>query len=76
MQPEQIPAGPLTHLNLAAQGIDAEFQITDNWRDIVARSSRLKKIYPGLRVNVVVGGAAATKFDANDVDFSTRLSRE
>ncbi|KAL4745602.1 glycoside hydrolase superfamily [Aspergillus terricola var. indicus] len=44
MQPESIPAGALTHINLAFYG------------DIVSRVSRLKTTYAGLRVNVVIGG--------------------
>lgn len=55
MEPETIPAGPLTHINLAFQLIGNDFKITDTKGDIVARVSRLKKIYPGLRVMVAVG---------------------
>ncbi len=55
MEPETIPAGPLTHINLAFQLIGVDFKITDTKGDIVARVSRLKKIYPGLRVMVAVG---------------------
>jgi hypothetical protein len=55
MEPELIAAGALTHINLAFQLIGADFKITDNQGDIVARVSRLKKTYPALRVVVAVG---------------------
>lgn len=55
MEPETIAAGALTHINLAFQLIDDHLKITDTQGDIVARVSRLKKIYPALRVMVAVG---------------------
>ncbi|CAK4034222.1 chitinase A1 [Lecanosticta acicola] len=68
-QPENIPAGALTHVNLAFQLINDDFTITDDCKDVVARVSRLKKTYPGLRVNVAAGG-----WDFNDPPTQTRFS--
>lgn len=56
MQPESIPAGALTHINLAFIEFDDTWNLVDVTGDIVARISRLKMTYPGLRVNVAVGG--------------------
>ncbi|KAF1992251.1 glycoside hydrolase family 18 protein [Aulographum hederae CBS 113979] len=56
MAPEQIPAGALTHVNLAFQTMGSDYKITDVSGDIVARVSRLKKLHPHLRVNVAIGG--------------------
>jgi GH18 family chitinase len=53
--PEQIPAGALTHINIAFQGITSDFSITDNNGDLVARISHLKSFHADLRVNVAVG---------------------
>lgn len=55
MEPETIAAGALTHINLAFQLIGNDFKITDTQGDIVARISRLKRIYPALGVMVAVG---------------------
>lgn len=56
MQPEAIPAGALTHINLAFIEFDEDFKLVDIGGDIVARVSKLKLTYPGLRVMVAVGG--------------------
>ncbi|KAK9775004.1 putative chitinase [Seiridium cardinale] len=56
MQPEGIPGGVLTHVNVAFEGVTTGNQITENNGPIVARVSRLKKRYNGLRVNIAVGG--------------------
>ena len=56
MQPEAIAAGALTHINLAFVLFDDTFNIIDTQGDIVARVSRLKMTYPGLRVNAAIGG--------------------
>ncbi|KAJ5762211.1 glycoside hydrolase [Penicillium nucicola] len=54
--PENIPAGALTHINLAFEYVSEDHEITDTQGPIVARASRLKKKYPGLRVNIALGG--------------------
>ncbi|KAF7176523.1 hypothetical protein CNMCM7691_002841 [Aspergillus felis] len=56
--PENIPAGALTHINLAFEYVSEDHEITDTKGQgpIVARVSRLKKKYPGLRVNIALGG--------------------
>ncbi|RLL93598.1 hypothetical protein CFD26_101115 [Aspergillus turcosus] len=56
--PENIPAGALTHINLAFEYVSEDYEITDTTGQgpIVARVSRLKKKYPGLRVNIALGG--------------------
>ncbi|KAH8889137.1 hypothetical protein GQ53DRAFT_653194, partial [Thozetella sp. PMI_491] len=56
MMPEAIPAGALTHINLAFINFDSTFNLQDVGGDIVARVSKLKLTYPGLRVNIAVGG--------------------
>jgi GH18 family chitinase len=56
MQPENIPAGVLTTINLAFAYVSADNEITDEEPGIVARVSRLKKKYEGLRVNIAIGG--------------------
>lgn len=55
MQPEGIPAGPLTHVNVAFEGVSNESEITDQYGPVVARVSRLKRRHNGLRVNIAVG---------------------
>lgn len=60
MQPENIPAGALTHINLAFILFDSTFKLIDQQGDIVARVSRLKARYPGLRVNIAVGESLRT----------------
>ena len=55
MQPENIPAGVLTHINIAFAYISESGEITDDDGPIVARIARLKKRYPGLRVNIAIG---------------------
>jgi GH18 family chitinase len=55
MQPENIPAGVLTHINVAFEYISANHEITDEVGHITGRVSRLKNIYPGLRVNIAIG---------------------
>jgi GH18 family chitinase len=69
MQPESIPAGALTHINLAFIEFDETFSLVDIQGDIVARVSRLKMTYPGLRVNVAIGG-----WDFNDPPTSNYFS--
>ncbi|KAI0197886.1 hypothetical protein F4808DRAFT_473454 [Astrocystis sublimbata] len=69
MQPENIPAGVLTHINVAFEFITAEFEITDEVGAIAGRVSRLKRIYPGLRVNIALGG-----WVFNDPPTATRFS--
>lgn len=56
MQPEAIPAGALTHINLAFSNFDERYELVDTGGDIVARVSKLKLTYPDLRVMVAVGG--------------------
>jgi len=55
MQPENIPAGVLTHINVAFEYVSADHEITDEVGHITGRVSRLKNIYPGLRVNIALG---------------------
>jgi GH18 family chitinase len=69
MQPESIPAGALTHINLAFIEFDEKFNLVDVQGDIVARVSRLKMTYPGLRVTVAIGG-----WDFNDPPTSNYFS--
>ncbi|KAJ3495219.1 hypothetical protein NLG97_g3552 [Lecanicillium saksenae] len=55
MQPEGIAAGALTHINVAF-GTIKDNKMVDETEPIVARTSTLKKKYPGLRVNIAIGG--------------------
>lgn len=54
-EPESIRAGALTHINIAFAEVDSNFKITDTNGDIVARVSSLKRVNPGLRVNIAIG---------------------
>lgn len=56
IQPENIPAGVLTHIFVAFEFVSEDFEITDEVGDIAARTSRLKRAYPGLRVHIAIGG--------------------
>lgn len=56
MQPENIPAGALTHINLGFVQFGDDWKMVDEYGDIVTRVTRLKTSYPGLRVNVAIGG--------------------
>ena len=58
MYPEDLAVGPLTHLNLAFVNFDSNFNLIDDSGDIIRRTSFLKARYPGLRVNIAVGGWA------------------
>ncbi|KAJ5101603.1 glycoside hydrolase [Penicillium alfredii] len=54
--PENIPAGTLTHINLAFEYVSEDHEITDDRGPIAARMSRLRRKYPGLWVNIALGG--------------------
>ncbi|KAI0439807.1 hypothetical protein F4803DRAFT_568057 [Xylaria telfairii] len=69
LQPENIPAGVLTHINVAFEYVSAEHEITDVYGPVVGRVSRLKSIYPGLKVNIALGG-----WTFNDPPTATRFS--
>lgn len=69
MQPENIPAGVLTHINVAFEYVSESHEITDEVGRIAGRVSRLKTIYPGLRVNIALGG-----WVFNDPPTQTRFS--
>ncbi|KPM43205.1 hypothetical protein AK830_g3330 [Neonectria ditissima] len=56
IQPENIPAGVLTHINVAFEYVSEDFEITDENKGVVARTARLKRTYEGLRVNIAIGG--------------------
>jgi chitinase len=55
-QPENLAAGALTHINVGYEYIDENGLLTDVNGAIMARTTRLKRRYQGLRVNLVVGG--------------------
>lgn len=55
MNPENLPAGALTHVNVAFEYIGSDHRITDEIGDMTARVSRLKKRHPGLRVSIAIG---------------------
>ncbi|KAJ5224936.1 hypothetical protein N7468_006161 [Penicillium chermesinum] len=59
--PEHIPAGGLTHLNLAFAVISDKFEISEDDSDLVTRAAHLKDRFEGLRVNIAIGG-----WDFND----------
>lgn len=69
LEPESIPAGVLTHINVAFEYVSAEHEITDMVGPVVGRTSRLKNIYSGLRVNIAIGG-----WTFNDPPTATRFS--
>lgn len=55
MQPGGIPASVFTHINVGFEYITDSNVITENSGPIVARVSRLKNRYNGLRVNIAIG---------------------
>jgi hypothetical protein len=55
MQPEGIPAGLYTHINVAYVYITDTFEMLEFTGAYIARVSRLKKRYNGLRVNIAIG---------------------
>jgi hypothetical protein len=55
MQPENIPASVLTHINVAFKYVSADYEITNEVGYIIGYVSCLKNIYPGLRVNIALG---------------------
>ncbi|KAJ5212717.1 uncharacterized protein N7498_004363 [Penicillium cinerascens] len=80
MQPENIPAGALTHINLGFVQFRDDWKMVDEYGDIVTRVSRLKTSYPGLRVNVAIGGwnfndppltycFSTMKYDLDDIEL-------
>lgn len=68
-EPEELPLGPLTHLNLAFVNFGPDFKLIDDNSDWVRRAVLLKIKYPNLRVNIAVGGWAF-----NDPPTSTYFS--
>nr|POE90695.1 killer toxin subunits alpha/beta [Quercus suber] len=56
--PEHVAAGPMTHINLAFVNIGSDFKLVDDpaQGDIINRVTHLKDQFPGLRVNIAVGG--------------------
>jgi GH18 family chitinase len=56
MQPENLPAGILTHINVGYETINENGTITDVNGPIMARMTRLRRRYTGLRVNLAIGG--------------------
>jgi len=69
LEPESIPAGVLTHIYVAFEYVSAEHTITDESGSTVGRVSRLKNIYPGLKVVIALGG-----WVFNDPPTQTRFS--
>ena len=70
VQPENLAAGALTHINIAFEYVSDSHEITDTNGPMVARVSRLKKRYPGLRVNIALGG-----WNFNDPPTQFRFSK-
>jgi GH18 family chitinase len=56
MEPEEIAAEALTHINLAFIPFDENFKIIDEQGDDVTRVVNLKSTYPGLKVFAAIGG--------------------
>ncbi|GKZ26889.1 hypothetical protein AbraCBS73388_003278 [Aspergillus brasiliensis] len=69
LEPEDIPAGALTHINLAFVQFGDDWKMVDEYGDIVTRVTRLKTTYAGLRVNVAIGG-----WNFNDPPSATYFS--
>ena len=69
LEPESIPAGALTHINLAFVQFGDDWKMVDEYGDIVTRVTRLKTTNAGLRVNVAIGG-----WNFNDPPSSTYFS--
>ncbi|KAJ2980520.1 hypothetical protein NUW58_g6925 [Xylaria curta] len=56
LQPENIPAGVLTHIYVAFEYVSENHEITEEYGSIAGRVSRLKNIYPGLKTVIALGG--------------------
>ena len=56
VQPENLAAGVLTHINVGYEWVNSNGEITNNNTQTMARMTRLKRRYNGLRVNVILGG--------------------
>lgn len=53
---ESLVIEPFSHINLAFVNFGDDFNIVDEYGDIVDRMSFLKFSNPGLRLNIAVGG--------------------
>ena len=68
-EPESLPLGPLTHLNLAFVNFGSDFKLIDDDSDWVRRTVLRKIKYPDLRINIAIGG-----WTFNDPPTSTYFS--
>lgn len=75
LEPEGIPAGVLTHINVAFEYMSADHKITDNSGPVVGRVSRLKNFYPGLKVVIALGDGHLT-MRQHRLDFPIWLPRK
>jgi hypothetical protein len=55
MQPKNIPASILTHINVAFKYVSTNYEITNKVGYITGYVSCLKNIYLGLRVDIALG---------------------
>lgn len=70
MEPAQIPAGALTHINIAFIQFNDKWEIDDSsYGSQVAEIASLKDTHLGLRVSISVGG-----WDFNDGSTATYFS--
>ncbi|RYP24055.1 hypothetical protein DL765_000783 [Monosporascus sp. GIB2] len=69
-EPEDLPLGPLTHLNLAFVNFGEDWKLIDEHSDWIRRTVLRKIKYPSLRINIAIGGWAF-----NDPPTSTYFSR-
>ena len=55
ISPENLPAGALTHINIAFAYISETHEVYVDDPQTVTRVARLKRRNPGLRVNIAIG---------------------
>lgn len=56
LRPSDLPVAPLTNLYLSHIIFDENFELVDAASGTVAEAGFLKLKYPGLKINIVVGG--------------------
>lgn len=58
IEPESLILEPFTHINLAFVNFGDDFNLIDEYGDLIDRVSFLKFSHTGLRVNIAIGGWA------------------
>jgi GH18 family chitinase len=69
-RPGDLIVDPLTHLNLAFVNFGSNWQLSGQYDSVVAEAALLKLRYPGLRINIAIGG-----WSFNDPPTATYFSQ-